>query len=181
MTSLLAQMEFPTDADVVEKIFLLTCLPEHSARKEELFSKLKDFELLRFRAFQLNKFFSEPSSALKAIEKHQEKLSWQIHRIYRYRNGIIHSGDSPAATGELVSGAHDYFDQVFGLCIELCSGPSGFHTFQESFDFFKWREEQYRNEMAKIEDLSNSNYQKIIWRQKKIPTKLDFFVDAKSD
>lgn len=181
VTSILAQMEFPADADVVEKIFLLVCLPEHSARKDELFSKLKDFELLRFRIFQLNKLFSEPSSALKAIKRHQEKLSWQIHRIYRYRNTIIHSGASPVATGELVSGAHDYFDQVFGLCIELCSGSSGFHTFQEAFDFFKYREEQYRNEMGNIENLSSSNYRKIVWRQKKIPSKLDFFLDVKDD
>jgi predicted small secreted protein len=178
LTSIFSQLDFPDKADVVEKVFLLVCLPEYTKQKEDLFSRLKDFELLRFRVFQLSEAFSEPPNALKAVQKHREKLSWQIHRIYRYRNGIIHSGDSPSGIDELVAGAHDYFDQVFNLCIELCSGSSGFHTFQEVFDFLKLREEQYRKELNSETELNLSNYRKIIWHQKIVPKKSDFFLDT---
>jgi hypothetical protein len=175
LTSILSDANLPDDADIIEKVFLLVCLPDNTGHKEALFSKLKDFELLRFRIFQLNKAFAKPSDALKSLGKHQEKLTWQIHRIYRFRNSIIHSGDSPTATAELVAGAHDYFDQVFGLCLDLCSGSSGFHTFQESFDFVNWREDQYRRELENIGILSLSNYRKVIWRTNKMPKKEHFF------
>lgn len=68
-------------------------------------------------------------------------VEWQIHRIYRTRNSIVHSGDSPEYTKYLVENAHDFFDQTLLFCLELSAWKPGFDTFLSCFDYAG---EQYR-------------------------------------
>ena len=53
------------------------------------------------------------------MEAHQKKVEWQIRRIYRTRNLIVHSGRSPIFLHALIENAHDYLDQIEPLALSL--------------------------------------------------------------
>jgi len=48
-------------------------------------------QLLIDRALYYQKWFQEPNQIVSAIRKHQENLDWNITRLYRIRNEIVHN------------------------------------------------------------------------------------------
>ena len=83
---------------------------------------LKNSPDLLFRGFTIGKRFRSPRYLLDDLSRHEKLVNWQIHRIYRARNIITHSGASPTYCGALVDNAHDYLDQVLTeLGRNLCS------------------------------------------------------------
>lgn len=155
-------------ATLPEKIAILLLDKEKEPLLSELLAKVGDFELLKFRLFALNKAMSNPAKTLEALKSHQRRVRWQIRRIYRTRNSIVHSGDTPEYTGMLVENAHEYFDQVFLLVCSLCSNENGFYTFKECFDYAAWQYDQYIDNMSKLESFNSENIRKLLWRRPKI-------------
>ena len=58
---------------------------------------------------------------MSLIREHEQIVEWQIHRIYRARNYIIHDGRIVHNSGELVINLHTYVDIVFTKIIDLLS------------------------------------------------------------
>src|SRR5690606_9153820 len=48
---------------------------------------------------------------------HKQKVEWQIRRIYRTRNLIVHSGKLPSYTNILIENLHNYFDSFLETLI----------------------------------------------------------------
>ena len=66
-------------------------------------------------AYQINKIigsYDKPSNIKHSIELHWKKVEWQLHRIYRWRNAIIHAGHIPDNIETMICSLHDYFDTV---------------------------------------------------------------------
>ena len=57
----------------------------------KLFSEIEN-EVLKFRLYFIYKNLSNISDVIKYIDRHEMLVSWQIMRIYRRRNGIVHNG-----------------------------------------------------------------------------------------
>lgn len=169
LTKAINAAEVPEDSDLLEKVFCLIALPENEAALSGLFTDLKNFELLRYRAFSLNQVFKSPESTLKFLSGHQERVSWQVYRIYRARNAIIHTGSTPSNATSLFLNAHDYFDQVFELSCALCSGSSGYNNYQDAFQFASWLYKQYVSDMKKMEQFDFGSARQIIWRPPSAP------------
>lgn len=93
-----------------EKIAALLVLEEYDDLRNDLYSRLGDFELLRYRVFSLSKSFNKPSGIKDLLETHKKKVDWQIRRIYRTRNKIVHSATTPTYIHTLIENAHDYLD-----------------------------------------------------------------------
>ncbi|RVU38363.1 hypothetical protein EOI86_03475 [Hwanghaeella grinnelliae] len=181
LSNILKNIEFPDDYELVDKVFYLTTQSTCEPQLEKLFKELGPFELLRFRMFQLRQSFASPKKSIETIKQHQQRVEWQIHRIYRTRNAIIHSGKTPKFTSLLVANAHDYFDQVFELCCELSSGDGGFRNFTECFDFVGIRFQQYLKCVNSLNDWSDSNVQLVLWRPREVPTRKWLFPNARDD
>ncbi|MBN2739442.1 MAG: hypothetical protein JXR35_00935 [Rhodobacteraceae bacterium] len=100
--------------------FILKTMKEEDHR--EACRILKNSPALLFRGFTIGKRFGTPKHLLEDLSRHEKFVCWQIHRIYRARNIITHSGASPTYCGALVDNAHDYLDQVLTeLGRNLCS------------------------------------------------------------
>ncbi len=112
---------------------------------KDLYIKFGDFELLRFRVSELSEIVKNPIKAQEKIQLHENMVKWQLHRIYRTRNSIVHSGSSHNFVKYLVENAHDYFDQVLLFCLEVSSWKSGFDTFLMCFDFADMQYKMYKN------------------------------------
>lgn len=141
LTIALSRTTHQDEMDLKSKFISLLTKPEHSEALEYLLEECGRFELLRNRIFNVSAFLSDRKKALNKISVHQQMVEWQIYRIYRTRNRIVHSGDSPEYTKYLVENAHDFFDQTLLFCLELSAWKPGFDTFLSCFDYAG---EQYR-------------------------------------
>ena len=56
------------------------------------------------------KMFRTPFQVYEFVEKHAECVKWQIMRIYRNRNLIVHNGDTMPYVDLLIENLHSYVD-----------------------------------------------------------------------
>jgi hypothetical protein len=156
------------NVDLVNKVLCLFAASENDERKEAFLASIDDFEIMRFRIFCLNKDFSDGRKILEKIERHERMVAWQIHRIYRARNQIVHSSRVGANIESLIVSAHDYFDQVFETTAKLCSGPSGFNTYDEAFKYSNLRYVEYKKSLKEIGRLNVAAVPKVLWQPRDI-------------
>ncbi len=101
---------------------------EYEGRRDELYELIENFALLRNRCFQISELISSCNSLESALEEHERRVVWQIRRIYRCRNLIVHDGTSPRYLDALTENAHEYLDifidRFFVLCAKLGSATS---------------------------------------------------------
>lgn len=152
------------EGDLAASVFNLITAEENDAAKEDFLSSITDFELMRYRIFMLNKEFKTGAKIKAKLERHEKLVTWQIHRIYRARNQIIHSSHPGSNLDSLIVSAHDYFDQVFEITASLCSGDRGFNTYDEAFRYCQLRYTEYKKEVSKIQRVTTKDAAKVLWR-----------------
>lgn len=57
----------------------------------DLISKQSENQLLKFRSTYFQKWVSDPDNISRALQKHKENLDWNLTRLYRIRNEIVHN------------------------------------------------------------------------------------------
>ncbi|WP_217709917.1 TM1812 family CRISPR-associated protein [Paraburkholderia youngii] len=67
-------------------------LPEYEELRNSLCSMLERNPLALHRVWKLNNDYKSPKDVFRSISDHENRLQWQIHRIYRARNQLVHSG-----------------------------------------------------------------------------------------
>ncbi|MCZ4072540.1 hypothetical protein [Agrobacterium sp. LMR679] len=147
-----------SELDIKSKFIHLLSGDLNADSRLELFAKCDDFELLKNRISSVSNILSNKNAAIEKISSHEKLVQWQIYRIYRSRNSIVHSGESPEYTRYLVENAHDFFDQALLFCLELSAWKPGFRTFLSCFDY---AEAQYR---AYLKSLKQDDHPKIVWQ-----------------
>jgi len=163
----------PKEYSTSEKLLFLIANPKHDKALSVLFTKMDKFELLRFRTYKLHQIFSNKQKLLKFLTEHQRKVEWQLRRIYRTRNGIVHSGNTPKFTNRLIENAHTYFDQIFNLCCDFSCGDSGLYDLDECYDFANWKFEEYQQNLLNAKDLWEEPPHTILWSKKAAPKRAD--------
>lgn len=90
-------------------------------QKQAVFDICKAIEnnlLLRSRVYYIVDVCCKNSqSILDWLEKHQKKVEWQIKRIYRTRNIIVHTGNQVPYVSYLVDNLHNYIDFILNFII----------------------------------------------------------------
>ena len=114
-----------------------------------LLAELDNFELLRFRLFDLAKLFRSKDRMIGRIKRHEQNIKWQLHRIYRARNAIVHEGNPPESVRYLVENAHEYYDRSFEFCMRLSASMPEFNSFEMCF---KFAQDQYDYYLRNISD-----------------------------
>ena len=143
--------------NTVHRAMALLSVASNADLRSELYTELKDFHLLRYRAFQLNKLLSCPKSLRLALDIHQRKIEWQIRRIYRTRNMLVHSGKRPSYIHTLVENAHDYFDQIIFDVMRLSCGEYQASTLDDAFELAKIRYEKFKSTLAETSEFTANN------------------------
>jgi len=164
LTEYLGQCKLLDQSDLVNKVFSLIAAEENHLCKEEMLATISEFELMRYRIFSLNKEMQSGERLLAKLERHERMVSWQVHRIYRARNQIVHSSRLGTNVESLIVSAHDYFDQVFETTAELCSGINGFNTYDEAFRYCNLRYVEYKRDLRKIGRLQVGDIPQVLWK-----------------
>ena len=107
-----------SEMDKVAKVFRIIALPELEEVRNELYEKCKGFPLLKERIEYYAETFLTLKSTYEFVEKHAERVKWQIMRIYRNRNLIIHNGDSMPYLTLLIENLHSYVDDFLEYTVQ---------------------------------------------------------------
>lgn len=70
---------------------------------------LEPHPLLSHRLSVLRELFANPARLGDEIEAHKQNIAWELRRIYRERNDVMHSGLSSELTSHLLQHLHTYF------------------------------------------------------------------------
>jgi hypothetical protein len=142
---------------VVEKVIKLLALPEYADKREKLKNEFKDFHLLSDRFEYFCFIFSSPSNVLNALENHTKRVEWQIRRIYRARNLIVHSGKTPSYTEILIENIHDYLDSIMSAIIRLATKPKTISSVEQGFKYIELSYTSYLKELGEKDAVFNSD------------------------
>lgn len=149
------------------KVLSLLTDKQYEPQLVELFERLEDFELLRYRLFRIRQIFVDPSKLLSLIDSHQRRVEWQLRRIYRARNSIVHRGEKPPFINQLVDNAHDYLDQAINTTISVSTQMTGMETYEQCFDYLIWEYEVYRRRLEGLEEFDANSAEQAIWRRQR--------------
>lgn len=120
-----------------QKLLLLLAVQDNEELRKEAYGCLKDFHLLRYRLYSLARSLSSPESALQLVDEHAKKVSWQIRRIYRTRNLLVHAGSTPSYLATLIENGHDYLDLTLNEIVERSCSGYNVETLEQAFELEK--------------------------------------------
>lgn len=110
--------QIPEGNNKIEKCLAMLSIGSNESIRNEIRENLTWNPNLRSRIFYLNKILSTGNEFLKTLKSHAERVSWQIRRIYRTRNIIVHTGKTVPYLNVLLENLHSYLDRVLDLIIE---------------------------------------------------------------
>lgn len=166
------------NSSIPQRVLLLLTHSSTEALLEQLFEKMGDFELLRYRCFRLRLEFKDQQSAIRKIESHQRRVTWQLRRIYRARNLVVHQGTSPAWLRSVIETAHEYFDQALGSANDFSCGSSGFKTYTRIFNYTRMELDAYLRRLAQPALAEDDFRNRLIWQRPKYATRADVLIGA---
>lgn len=137
---------------------------ENDALLKTVYGSLGTFPLLRWRLFYINKNFSTGKSSLSILELHKRKVEWQIRRIYRVRNLIVHSGKTPTYTNILIENLHNYFDNFVNTIIDMSINEKKIETINEGVLEFNIRVKNHMDYLTDNKEHATTldNFKKVI-------------------
>lgn len=92
----------------VDALRLLRVLKDETLGKAAM-AQLDDDPLLRFRLGRFaDKALKSGATAADYLEANRRNIEWQLGRIYRARNAIVHRGERPRATRQLLQHLETY-------------------------------------------------------------------------
>ena len=142
---------------IYEKVLHLLAVTENNEILSELYASLGDFHLLRFRAYQLALMFQNPATLKEVIDQHEVKVEWQIRRIYRTRNLIVHSGRTPKHIHSLIENGHDYLDQILFEIIKMSTGEYKVSAFDQAFELARLKYSVFSKKLAAAQKFNSNN------------------------
>jgi hypothetical protein len=110
--------DVPEGNNPIEKCLALISIETNQSVRGKFFQMFDWNPLLKNRIYSLNAKFSTADSALNTLNGHIQRVSWQIRRIYRARNLIIHSGRTLPYVNVLVENVHSYVDRILDVLNE---------------------------------------------------------------
>jgi hypothetical protein len=105
------------DVDQHTRFAAVICLSANNALQAELMQLTRHNPLARHCLFKLQKDFSTPRGLIAALDGHEQRVKWQLHRIYRSRNDLVHSGRIPPYLDSVVVNLDEFFRAAFGTMV----------------------------------------------------------------
>ncbi len=107
--------------DNLEEFIQILFMDESSEQVSEIMKTFATNPLLRSRIYSLiNKSFSDGKNIMEFLDKHRKKIEYQIERIYRSRNLLVHTGVEMDYEEKTIECLHYYVDFVVNYIIAKC-------------------------------------------------------------
>jgi hypothetical protein len=119
-------------------------------KKQAILKLVASSPLMLNRLGKLHDLVNEPTKLLKYWKLHESRVEWQIHRIYRERNDLVHKGTSSPFLEGLVENAYAYYRSVF-LGLEAVNNRFSVSNPTRSLELIG---EMYKQKFRKISDMN---------------------------
>ncbi|HEX4695876.1 hypothetical protein [Sphingomonas sp.] len=96
----------------------LMFIPDNKQYHQEWCNLFSNNPLALYRLWRLHKKFGLPADYQKSLAEHENRVRWQLHRIYRVRNLISHSGNVPTYILPLVMNAYEYLSSAINTLLD---------------------------------------------------------------
>lgn len=93
----------------VIKFTEIIVLKEFESIRTQLFNMVKENPLATYRILDLNTKYASNKKSRILLDKHEMRVNWQISRIYRTRNNIVHAGKSSNYIDNLIVNLDTYY------------------------------------------------------------------------
>lgn len=104
---------------------------------KELSEYIGNFYLLKERIEYFRRCFESPDAFVAFMDKHKARVSWQIKRIYRARNKIMHEGKVAKSLESLTENLHDYLDVTMSYIVRLACDGRKTNSIEQAFQAMK--------------------------------------------
>lgn len=158
---LIQQMPFAKEVDEYTRFTHIAFDPAYKTQQTEMLNLLSDNPLALHRLWKLEKNFGTPKAYSKSVEDHEKRVRWQLHRIYRARNQLVHAGAVPVYLEPLVLNMLEYFRSTIGPIISRASKedePSEIDQMvteiRMQFEILKRKTNDYKKDKFDPEDFS---------------------------
>lgn len=148
-------VESDKEEEIVKKIAEFTLLEEHQCDRNAFFERCEAFPLLIERVQYYNNALGNTRLVYQYVEKHANRVQWQIMRVYRNRNLIIHNAEKMPYLTLLIENLHSYVDDFLNYVIhEFSKGRDISSMCQELFV----KECKWNSLFGKQKEQLTSNY-----------------------
>tara|TARA_R110000868_G_scaffold124399_6_gene328910 strand:+ start:1109 stop:2830 length:1722 start_codon:yes stop_codon:yes gene_type:complete len=87
----------------------LMFLPENEHLRTALCEILVDNPLALHRVWKLQSDYQDVKCTSRTLSDHSDRVRWQIHRVYRARNQLVHSGRMPSYLESIILNLAEYY------------------------------------------------------------------------
>lgn len=116
----------------IDPIAQFIYLPEFEQLRKDFFKdKLQDFPIIMTKIYRLWKLRENATLVKNLSEKYTQRIKWHIYRLYRTRNAIVHSGDTPRSIQMLGEHLHIYIDRILLEIIVKLAIEDSLQTFSD--------------------------------------------------
>ncbi|MEC5325730.1 hypothetical protein [Aurantimonas sp. A3-2-R12] len=103
----------------------LMFLPEYADRRETLIAILRYNPLALHRVWKLHNDYRDMKSANRTISDHENRVRWQIHRVYRARNQLVHAGRTPSYLESVILNLAEYYQSSIATIVKRAKREDG--------------------------------------------------------
>ncbi len=139
------------DEKSIHELCSFVLIDSYKDKRDEFFQKITLFPLMKERITYYNEMLSTKEKCAKFVEKHLNRIKWQIMRIYRNRNLIIHNGERMPYLVLLIENLHYYVDDFIEYIIEALS--NGLTLYNMELDLFVKEQEWMKHFDKKSEQI----------------------------
>jgi len=116
-----------------EKFRNIVIMKKYKDKLKKLLDMLTDNPLMQYRLIWISNSYSNPQKTLDILKYHKERIEWQIERLYRTRNMLIHASDPPRILDRLICNLHYYFDLMINILYEISGKNRNIDTMSQVF------------------------------------------------
>ncbi len=98
-----------TESHGQEAFAELLFLPENEAHQTALCQLLGENPLALHRVYKLQRDYKNIKAVNSTMDDHYDRVRWQIHRVYRARNQLVHAGQMPSYLESVILNLAEYY------------------------------------------------------------------------
>lgn len=156
----------------IMKLTKMLAIGNYQENYNRLFEMLEEYPILQYRIdLFANHIFCNSKTVFDELLRHRQKLKWQIMRIYRNRNMIVHNGEHMPYLNIILGNLHYYIDTMFDVLIEYYHMGIGdnriifYDIEKEEMLYWKTLGLDDKGKKIDIKEITEENYKKIIFNE----------------
>lgn len=160
------------DEQNIMKLTKILAISAYQEQYKKLWGMLEEYPILQYRLeLFANHIFVNSKTVFDELVRHKQKLKWQIMRIYRNRNMIVHNGEHMPYLNIILGNLHYYVDTMFDVLIEYYhmgveNNRIIFYDIEkEEMLYWKVLGLDEKGKKVDIKEITEENYKKIIFNE----------------